>query len=368
LAESAQESLIRGLSRFRDIFADRPSVVNLDGLPKDFPDSEVDTTKDPWPDYLIYGSYVGDKNRIHLILNLQHLVLKELIWSMRLVLRKEDLDLLDQKITSECVAPIVLYLQRCEQESSNSIPHPKEEKLFRQAQSLMSRRTLRALDQARRLLMALARSCGEIGDVYIALARAEHEYGKLLAGERFAEALEKARVHAKKAIELDDLNPRAHAELALQEMFLRRYRAAAAAYLRALDLNPYDPLLWSDWGECLTFMGRATEALPILEKAASGWPRDRVWVEWNLCDAEWALNRPERIVEILANQPDMPHVHRYLAASHAKLGRMAKARRHAAKVRRHQPDFSAKAWREVPPWQDRAVAQDYGDCLARAGL
>ena len=127
-------------------------------------------------------------------------------------------------------------------------------------------------------------------------------------------------------------------------------------------------MLLADWADCLTHTGRADEALPILENLSGSWPSDKAFVEWNLCDAEWAMNRPGRIVELLRNKPDLPHVHRYLAASYAKLDRMSEARRHAERVRAHQPNFSAKAWSNVVPHMNRDAAEEYASFLAKAGL
>ena len=80
------------------------------------------------------------------------------------------------------------------------------------------------------------------------------------------------------------------------------------------------------------------------------------------------LNRPEKIVELLREEPDSPHGNRFLAASYAKLGRMTEARHHAERVRNHQPNFSAREWRKVLPWQDDDAAEEYVDFLAKAGL
>jgi tetratricopeptide (TPR) repeat protein len=265
------------------------------------------------------------------------------------------------------IAPIVLYLEQNEAGSLSPIHQSDEAKQFREARKLMSQRTLPALARARDLLGQIAERCGEVGQVYIELAHAEHGYGLLIAGDQFIETLERARSYAQKAVEIDHLNPRAHGAVALQELFLGNHATAAELYQHALRLNPYDQVLKSDWGECLALMGRAQEALPILQDVSAAAPRDKAWAEWNLCDAEWALDRPERVIQILKNSGDLPHVHRYLAASYAKIGKMVQASHHAAQVRRHQPDFSAGEWRKVLPWQ-QDLAEEYTACLAMAGL
>ena len=81
-----------------------------------------------------------------------------------------------------------IAFQRNEAESWDAFGRSEDEQAFREAQKLMTQRTLGALDQARRMLVGILERCGEIGSVYVALARAEHTYGQLLGGEqRFVE-------------------------------------------------------------------------------------------------------------------------------------------------------------------------------------
>lgn len=363
LAALAQDALMEGLSRFRDLFVVSPLgvVANKSRGLREHLSSALAL------EYLVHGSCYVDANEMIIIAHLEYLPRRELLWSIRTKVDAAQLDGIAPKVTNECVTPIVFHLQRNEAESWDAIRGTEDERLFREAQALMGQRTPAALDQARGMLAGILERCGEIGNVYIALARAEHSYGLLLAGQRFVDALEQARVYAKKAIAIDQLNPRAHGELALQDLFLKRYESAVEGYQRALHLNPYDSVLLADWADCLTLTGRPEEALPILENLSPNSPTDRAWVQWNLCDAAWVLDRPERILEILRDKPDLPHAHRFLAASCAKLGKMSEARRHADNVRRQQPDFSAREWRDVVPWHAER-AEEYADFLAIAGL
>jgi adenylate cyclase len=367
-ARTAQDSLIHGLSRFRDVFAvmligaEVPQLATARARYRRFLSTQTDC------EYLLHGHCTVDQRALDLIVHLESLARTELLWSGRLRIELErQFDLVDALVGAEIVAPVVLYLERADTESWDS-RLSEDEVLFRQAKQLIKRRTLESLDHARRLLSEIAGRCGEIGDVYIALAHAEHSYGLLMAGQQFVDSLERAWGYAKKAIEIDDLNPQAHAELALQEMFLKRQSDAAEIYRHALKLNPYDPMLRADWADCLVNMGRAEEAVPILKEILSGWPRDRAWVEWNLCDAYWRLERPDRIITLLDRHPDQPYVHRFLAASYAKLGKTVEAKRHAERVRQHQPGFSTKAWSRVVPFPTADSAEEYADYLERAGL
>ena len=367
LVHLAHDTLKHGLSHFRDCFILSEVSAPIEHAGSDLAKLRDYLAKELGFEYLLHGSCTFHGNLIYAIVFLEWLVNKELIWSTRVRFDPNDLETFDRIILTECIAPIVLYLEQNEAGSLNPIRQSDDAKRFREARKLMSQRTLPAFARARDLLSQVADRCGEVGEVYIELAHAEHGCGLLIAGDQFTGALERARRYAQKAVEIDDLNPRAHAAVALQEMFLKNHAAAAELYQHALKLNPYDPVLKSDWGECLALMGRAQEALPILQAVSAAAPRDKVWAEWNLCDAEWALNRPERVIQILENSGDLPHVHRYLAASYAKLGKLAEARHHADKVRSHQPNFSAQEWRKVLPWQ-QDLAEEYAACLTKAGL
>jgi adenylate cyclase len=365
----AHDSLTRGLSRFREVFAVALIGAEITQIGPDRAGSREFLSTQMACDYLLHGSCIIGPRTLDLTVHLESLAKTDLVWSGKLhVDLKQQLDLVDAMISAEIVAPVVLYLERAETEPWGIGRLSEDEVLFRQAKRLVERRTLASLDQARCLLTDIAGRCGEVGDVYIALARAEHSHALLLAGEEFAGSIERAWGYAKTAIEIDDLNPQAHAELALQEMFLKRQSDAAQIYQHALRLNPYDLMLRADWADCLANTGRPGEAASILEGILSAWPRDRPWVEWNLCDAYWALGRPDRIVTLLDRHPDQPHVHRNLTACYAKLGRLSEARRHADMVRSHQPGFSARTWRQVMPNTNNDKSDEFVDCLERAGL
>lgn len=369
LSGLAQDCLIRILSRFRDVFSICLVGGEVPALSARGLDSRKFLSNELGCEYLIHGTCLTTSTTMELTVHLESLIKRELIWSARCKIDLEtQLDLIEDLVAAEIVAPIVLYLGRADTVSWSVMPQSADGFLFQTARQLIEQRTLESLKHARCLLLEIRDRCGEIGDVYLALARAEHSYGLLCAGQQFTDALEIAWRYAKKAIEIEDLNPQAHAELALQEMFLKRQSDAAAIYEYALRLNPYDAMLRADWADCLVNTGRAAEAIQILEEVLSGWPRDRAWVEWNLCDAYWMTDRPDRIVALLDRHPDQPHVHRLLAASYAKLGRIQEAQRHADKVRQHQPGFSTKAWSRVVPFASSDTSEEYAEYLERAGL
>lgn len=369
LGNIAHDCLTRGLSRFEDMLTVAPIGAPMSQVSSNSAQAREFLSNELGCEYLLHGSCIVGPTSLYLTVQLESLVKRQLLWSGQIDIELEKkLDYIAKPIAAEIVAPVVLYLERSEIAFWNGGHHSEDEILFRQAKQLVEQRTLTSLEHARRLLSDIIGRCGDVGDVYITLARAEHNHGLLLAGKGFVESIERAWRFARKAVDLDGLNAKAHAELALQEMFLKRQDDATEIYQQALRLNPYDPMLRADWADSLVNVGRAPEAVSVLEEVLSGWPRDRSWVEWSLCDAYWALDRPDRTLALLSRHPDQHHVHRNLAACHAKLGNLSEARRHANIVLELQPGFSAKAWREVMPNTNADKADEFIDYLESVGL
>jgi adenylate cyclase len=367
LVSVAHDCLTRALSRFEDVLTVAP--IGRTVLQTSSEQVRRSLSNEMRCEYLLRGTCIVGPSNLVLTVHLESLIRQQLIWSGHVEIGIDGrLEVIDTRIAAEIVAPVILYLERSEVAFWSGGQHSEDEVRFRQAKQLVEQRSHASLERARHLLTDILGRCGDVGDVYISLARAEHNLGLLRAGSGFAESMESAWRYAKKAVDLDNLNAKAHAELALQEMFLKRQDTATEIYEHALRLNPYDPMLRADWADSLVNVGRANEAVTILEEVLSGWPRDRAWVEWSLSDAYWALDRPDRTLLLLGRHRDQHHVHRNLAACHAKLGNLPEARRHADMVRELQPGFSAKAWREVMPDKDEDKADEFVDYLETVGL
>ena len=184
---------MEALSRFRDRFVVCPIGAQGSQGPAQFGKMREYLRKELTLEYFVHGSCIVGNGDMTLIVHFEYLPRQELIFSAKVDIEATDLSELGRKISTDCVIPIILHLQRNEAESWDAFRSSEDERAFREAQKLMTQRTLGALDQARRLLVGILERCGEIGNVYVALARAEHTHGLLLAGEQFVEALEKAR-------------------------------------------------------------------------------------------------------------------------------------------------------------------------------
>jgi TolB-like protein/DNA-binding winged helix-turn-helix (wHTH) protein/Tfp pilus assembly protein PilF len=105
-----------------------------------------------------------------------------------------------------------------------------------------------------------AQAYAGLADSYILLAA--------YSGAPPAEPLQKARVAATKALQLDEGLAEAHTSLALiTENYDWDWPAAEKEYRRAIGSNPNYATAWQWYAECLTWLGRFDEALRASERA-----------------------------------------------------------------------------------------------------
>lgn len=121
--------------------------------------------------------------------------------------------------------------------------------------------------------------------------------------------LERARVYAERALELDDGLAEAHAALGSVLQREWEWEASEDAFRRALELNPSSAEAHLHLSILLSHVGRADEAVDEAERAVALDPRDplkRIALGW----AYWWARRYEKALErfraVLAVEPDHP--------------------------------------------------------------
>jgi adenylate cyclase len=92
------------------------------------------------------------------------------------------------------------------------------------------------------------------------------------------------------------------------------------------------------------------------------------WYLWNLGEVHFNLGKYDEAISTLNQMRDQSNAYRLLAASHALLGEMEKARHFAGQVLVLQPEFTLERWREVPPDRNPEPRDRYLEGLKKAGL
>src|SRR5262245_45479194 len=178
------------------------------------------------------------------------------------------------------------------------------------------------------------------------------------------------------AIQHDDDEAWGYWALAGYHMFGGHHDRAISAYQRALELNPNDADVLNDFGQCLSFAGRAVEGVEVVHKAMRLNPHYPDYWIMQLGPIYFDARRYEDAISTLEklhskkDSKDTIGVQLYLAASHAALGHTDQARATMASVIRLDPlaTLERLAPTFLTPYKNAPDRDHLRENLARAGL
>jgi adenylate cyclase len=189
---------------------------------------------------------------------------------------------------------------------------------------------------------------------------------------RDPQILEQAFASAQQALALEDSLPVAHSVLGLVYMWKKQHDQAIAEGERAVVLAPNnaDSSVWL--ARILVYVGRAEEAIRLVQKAMRLNPHYPPLYILGLGIAyHYAWQNEEAIATLrryLSYNPDHISVHAALACSYSDVGREEEARAEAAEVLRLSPQFSLEAWSQSLPVKDPAELERHVNNARKAGL
>lgn len=151
LAEMTQDSITHGLSCFKEMFSIAPLGMEFTKAAAKQERFRESLSSELACEYLFHGSCFVAPNTLTLTSHLESLVRRELIWSGKLKVDLNEIEVLDDLTASEIIAPVVLHLERTEAETWDTRLHSDDDIRFREAMRLTERGTLETLDQARHI-------------------------------------------------------------------------------------------------------------------------------------------------------------------------------------------------------------------------
>jgi adenylate cyclase len=185
-------------------------------------------------------------------------------------------------------------------------------------------------------------------------------------------SMEKAREWAVKAVAVDDGDSWAHWALGSYHMFSQRHELALEEFQKALDCNPNDAEVITDYGLCHSYAGQAEEGIEIALKAMRLNPYHQDWYTSQLGQLYFDARRYDKAIATFASLRwlDSAIMRVYQAASFAMLDRKADA---AASVRRAlelDPKASIEKWGDIrlAPYAKEVYLQHFRTALRKAGL
>ena len=174
------------------------------------------------------------------------------------------------------------------------------------------------------------------------------------------------------AIQHDDDEAWGSWAMAGYHMFGGHHDRAISAYQKALELNPNDADVLNDFGQCLSFAGRATEGVEVVHKAMRLNPHYPDYWVMQLGPIYFDARRYEDAISTLEklHSRDTIGVQLYLAASHAALGHTDQARATMASVIRLDPlaTLERLAPTFLAPYKNASDRDHLRENLVKAGL
>jgi adenylate cyclase len=175
------------------------------------------------------------------------------------------------------------------------------------------------------------------------------------------------------AIERDDDEAWGHWAMAGYNIYkLGEHDRAIAEMQRALELNPNDADVITDYALFLSYTGRAKEAIEWALKAMRLNPHYPSWYVMQLGEIYYDARRYEDAIVTLESLRDLETIliDLYLAASHGQLGHEDKARRVIERALKIEPEATIERWTtaEKVPYKDPSDRQHLHDGLRKAGL
>ena len=199
----------------------------------------------------------------------------------------------------------------------------------------------------------------------------EHVYGFNPQPE-LAPPLDRALLHAQRAIDLDPKSGWAHWALARVSFYRHDLETFRSETDRAVELAPNDTMLLAGAGVALCYSGSWERGLELLEKAIELNPHHQTWYHIPYFYDAYRQGRDEDALAAARriNMPGFFWIHALLAAGYAQVGMADEASTAVTTLRELYPSYSIETMIETHrQWNfEQPVIDRMADGLRKAGL
>ena len=334
-------------------------------------------------DYLLTGTTQVSSGRVRVTVELVAGVEARQIWSHRYERNTNDVFAVQTEISETIVATLMSgYGGRLRKAFASRNKLPGAERLI--AFDLLSQAlatwdfTHEGMEQVRKLLSqaiacdpSFAKAYGKMAWSYMIDAM----YGLV---DDYDMAMEKGREWALKGVSIDDSDSWAWWALAGHDMLSNRHQQAMEAFLRAVDSNPNDAEVITDFSLCLSYAGHAAEGIEWAHKAMRLNPHHHEWYTAQLGQLYFDARSYDMAISTFARLRSMDSalMRIYQAASFAALSRMDEAATSIRRALEIDPGSSVEKWTgaRLAPYareEDRDHLRKYlleGGLVERAAL
>jgi TolB-like protein len=188
----------------------------------------------------------------------------------------------------------------------------------------------------------------------------------------FDASMELARQWAVKAVACDDGDSWAHWAFANYHLYTLNHGVALDAFRKALDCNPNDAEVMTDYALCLSYAGRAEEGIEHARKAMRLNPYHYEWYTSQLGQIYFDAHQYDHAITTFASlrSLDSAIMRAYQAASFAAAGNQQQARKSVQRMLELDPGATLRKWTDpkLAPYGDAAYVEHFRKNLRMAGL
>jgi adenylate cyclase len=375
-SDGITEDIITELSRFSELFViARNSSFQYKGKSIDV----RQVGRELGVRYVLEGSIRRAGNRIRISAQLVDAVTGGHRWADRYDRKLDDVFAVQDEVARTIVTLLAAHVNKAEAERTLNKPPAvwhAYDYYMRAADVFGSFRTsfeVEQLYETRRLLERsismdpnYARAYGLLSWSYLFAWIMPVEADFLIPG-----TLARAHELARRAVQLDQNLPRAHAHLGCVLTWVRQTDAAIAEFERAAALNPN--FTDSRFATALIFAGEPERAIEVIKAHMRLDPFYMPLVPGWLGFAHYMLKRYAEAIpplrECVSRAPNLRSGHQWLAATYGQLGRLEEARTEAAEVMRIQPTYTINGSQtRLAVFKKAQDAAHFFDGLRKAGL
>ena len=364
-AEGIAEELIGNLSRFRrlSVIARASSFAFREGTtPARIIGQRLGVR------FLLYGRVRRAGASIRVTAELVEASGEAVLWVERYDRPADQVFALIDELSAAIVASIVGHMEDALLRRAKRRPTSKlaSYELFLRGRVLIHSNERKDKLEARRLFEAAIALDGEF-----AIAHAQLAFSHLseFFWDSSGTALAMAAEIAARALTIDEEEAWSHLVLGLTCLHRREFDLALKHCERSVALNPNDPELSAKLGLVLTDLGRAEEAIPLIQRAMRLNPLNPNAFGDYLGLALIGAGRYEAAIEVLNAAPDPSFYYfAWLAVCHVQLGNLPEARRCAQRSIDLAPAFTVSQFAAMEPLRDPQAMAIWTSSMREAGI
>jgi adenylate cyclase len=322
--------------------------------------------------YILEGSIQKAGDRVRINAQLIDTATGNHIWAHRFNRKIEDIFELQDEIIETIVRKLALKVHQSELAlaMSKSTDSLEAYDYYLRAYHHFLQRTREGNTKARQLFQKAQELDPNFASAYVGLARVRTWAVNFGFTEFPNIVLQEALDMAKKAVQLDDSNAGARAELGYIYMRFGEYDIAKRELQKAIDLNPNDRMSYRRMGAVLLYSGHPGEALEWYMKVLEFDPYLTPGTYMNIGIAHYLKGEDDKAIHWLSEAatkwPKFLGCHILLASIYGNTHQVEKAESEKAEILRISPffkvDFYGQAYRN-PAHREKIVAG-----LRKAGL